>query len=320
MRFMRYPQYSPSKKPTVITIGNFDGIHIGHQALINKVTTYARINKLYSTVVTMQPSAVQYFRGNNTTTKLTAFRCKYQLLKELGVDIMCVLNFNSALAAYSPVEFIQRILIDGLNARHIIIGDDFKFGKNRAGDIHTLKDYCKPLGITITAITTVTRDNIRVSSSSVRHSLANSDFQAVEASLGRKFSITGKVSKGNQLGRTLGFPTINLKLGTQAVPINGVFCVTVRFNGGLEYFGAASIGTRPTIKNKANSRANILEVYILDFNKQIYGQNVEVLFHHKLRNEVEFDNLDELTRQINADVVQTRLFFDNKLTEPLREQ
>ena len=318
MIFIRYPQYSAQRNPSVVTIGNFDGIHKGHQTLIKKVVNYAGNNNLQSIVITMQPLAFQYFNSNNDTAILTPFKCKYDLVKLLGVDQICVLNFNKNLANYSPKEFIQKILINGLCAKHIIIGDDFKFGKNRAGDLMTLKQYCEPLGVSIDSMSTVLSNRARISSSQIRRDLANSDFQSVTAGLGRRFSIVGKVSKGQQLGRELNFPTINIKLGKRLVPIQGVFCVTVKFNNGFEHIGAASIGTRPTV----NGTTNLLEVHIIDFNKQVYGQNVEVLFHHKLRNEVKFESLDELKKHIYEDVQKTRLFFNNyrRNMESLREQ
>ena len=310
MRLIRYPQYISLVGPTVVTIGNFDGVHMGHQALIKKVTAYANKNNLQSVVITMRPLASQYFGGINKTAILTPFKCKYHLIKKLGVDVLCALNFNKNLAEYTAEEFIDKILIKGLKAQHIIIGDDFKFGKNRAGNLQILKNQCEPLGVSVSAIATVANKSKRISSSQIRQSLSNNEFKVAELNLGRKFSIFGKVSKGQQLGRKLNFPTINIRLGKRFVPINGVFCVTVKFTADFddrEYLGSASIGTRPTV----DGVANILEVYILDFNKQVYGRNVEVLFHHKLRNEVKFDSINELKRHINDDVIKTRLYFEN---------
>ncbi|MCF6288488.1 MAG: bifunctional riboflavin kinase/FAD synthetase [Proteobacteria bacterium] len=310
MKFIRYPQYRALNTGTVVTIGNFDGVHIGHQALIQQVTDFAQDNQLQSVVVTMQPLAAEYFAGKDKVALLTPFKCKYKLLKALNVDIVCMLNFNKTLSDYSAVEFIQNVLLDGLQARHIIVGDDFRFGKNRAGDFNTLKKYCQPLGSSVNNINSVTCNGDRVSSSKVRQYLFASNFLAVSKCLGREYCITGKVSQGQQLGRKLGFPTINLNLGVRKIPVNGVFCVKVRFADKQEYIGAANIGTRPTV----NGVTNILEVHILDFNKQVYRQNVEVLFYHKIRNEVKFDSLNELKRHINDDVNKTRQFF-NKMQQ-----
>lgn len=307
MKFLRYPQLTPFKKSSVVTIGNFDGVHLGHQALIKRATEIALKQSLQSVVVTMQPLASEYFNKNDKTIILTPFKYKYILIKKLSVDYLCVLNFNKNLAELTADEFIQSILIDGLNAKHIIIGDDFKFGKNRSGDIHLLRRYCEPLDISISAIETVANENQRISSSQVRNELALNHFKKVKGLLGRWFGITGRVTRGEQLGRTLDFPTINIKLKNRKLPLKGIYCVKVRFDNDKIYLGAASLGTRPTV----DGVEKMLEVYILDFNKQVYGQNVEVLFYHKIRNEVKFEGLEELKRHIKQDVIKTRLFFDN---------
>ncbi len=320
MKLIRYPQSAPLKQSSVLTIGNFDGVHIGHQTLINQVTQSAQKNDLQSIVVTMQPLPFQYFNKKQQVLILTPFKHKFKLIEKLGVDKLCILNFNHKLAQYSAHDFIQKVLIDGLRVRHIIIGDDFRFGKNRSGNIDTLKRYCQPLGILVDSITTVSKNKTRISSTHIRKTLKQGEFLSVKQCLGRYYSIIGKVSKGQQLGRELDFPTINIKLTKRHVLIEGIFCVMVKFTSKpqLLLMGAASIGTRPTV----GGTDKILEVHILDFNKQVYGQNVEVLFHHKLRNEVKFNTLSELKRHIKEDVIKTRLFFEeNKLTtESLRGQ
>jgi len=309
LKFVRYPNIHSFAKPSVLTIGNFDGVHIGHQALISKVRNIATKKDLEAVVVSMQPLASEYFAGKGLIPILTPFKSKYHLVKTLQVDKFCVLNFNAKLSELSATEFIQKILIEGLNAKHIVVGDDFRFGKNRQGDYTFLKQYCETLGIEVNHIETVLIKQIRISSSNIRKFLTMGNFSRVEEYLGRKYSISGKVSKGQQLGRKLNFPTINIKLGSRVLPLQGIFCVKVYFENGQKFNGAASIGTRPTV----NGTSNILEVHILDFNKQVYGQNVEVFFYHKLRNEVKFDGLDELKQHIKQDVIKTRLFFDNKI-------
>ncbi len=305
MKFIRYPRYLTCTKSSVITIGNFDGIHLGHQALINCVTKIAQPSNLQSVVVSMQPLASQYFAGKGNIAILTPFKTKYQLLKTLGVENFCVLNFNKNLAELSAIDFIQQILLDRLNAKHIVVGDDFRFGKNREGDFEFLKNHCQRYNVSVSSIETVSIKGSRVSSSVIRQLLRDGKFDQAKSYLGRRYSISGKISKGQQLGRELNFPTINLKLGKRVLPIAGIFCVKVVLNSTKTYLGAASIGTRPTV----NGSTNILEVHILDFNKQVYGQNVEVLFYHKIRNEVKFDSLDELKRHIKDDVIKTRLYF-----------
>jgi riboflavin kinase/FMN adenylyltransferase len=308
LKFIRYPISDSVSKESVVTIGNFDGIHKGHQALINQVTTFAKDNGLESIVVSMQPLASQYFAGKENIAILTPFKCKYSLIKNLQVDTFCVLNFNKALSEISAESFIQNILLNDLNAKHIVIGDDFKFGKNRQGDFNFLKSYCQTKNVSVANIDSVSDNSIRVSSSAIRTELSLSNFDTVKSYLGRRFSIAGKISRGQQIGRTLDFPTINIKLAKRVLPLKGIFCVKVMFETGDMHLGSASIGTRPTV----NGKGIILEVHLLDFNKQVYGQNVEVFFYHKIRNEVKFEGLEELKRHIKQDVIKTRLFFKNK--------
>ncbi len=306
MRFIRYPQQLTSADPSVLTIGNFDGVHLGHQALISRVVEIAQSLSLESTVVSMQPLASQYFAGKDKVAILTPFKNKYQLIKSFAVNNFCVLNFNKKLSELSAEDFIQLILLDGLKAKHIVVGDDFRFGKNREGSFEFLKNYCEHFNITVSSIDTVSIKESRISSSTIRQALNEGNFDLVKSFLGRRYSIFGKISKGQQLGRELNFPTINLNLGRRVLPLAGIFCVKVVFDSTEVYLGAASIGTRPTV----NGTTNILEVHILDFNKQVYGQNVEVLFYHKLRNEVKFDSLNDLKKQINDDVNKTRHYFN----------
>ncbi len=307
MKFIRYPHMLALSKPSVVTIGNFDGIHLGHQSLIKKVTDCAKANDLQSVVVSMQPLASQYFGGKDNIAIITPFKCKYKLLRNLDVEVFCVLNFNQTMSGFSAKQFIQEVLLTGLQAKHIIVGDDFRFGKDRTGNFKFLKNYCQAVGVCVDNIETISKNEIRVSSSNIRKELSLSNFDKVRSYLGRRYSIAGTISKGQQLGRTLNFPTINIKLGRRVLSIKGVFCVKVAFSNGKTYLGAANIGTRPTV----NGMSNILEVHILDFNKQVYGQKVEVFFYHKIRNEVKFDGLDELKKHIKDDVIKTRLYFDN---------
>jgi len=318
LKFIRYPNIKQQHKPSVVTIGNFDGVHVGHQALINKVVELASVKGLTSVVVSMQPLASQYFLGKHKVEILTPFKCKYKLIKTLKVDMFCVLNFNKSFSELSAEEFIEKILFNGVNAKHIIIGDDFRFGKDRVGDYNYLKEYCKSSGVMVDSINTVVRNTNRVSSSLVRESLSLNQFDLVKSYLGRRYSIAGRVRKGQQLGRTLNFPTININLANKVIVLEGIFCVKVAFSNGETHLGAASIGSRPTV----NGTTKILEVHILDFNKQVYGQNVEVFFYHKIRNEVKFDSLDELKRHINDDVIKTRQYFENNINNngALREQ
>lgn len=317
MKLIRYPQLNQYKEHSAVTIGNFDGVHLGHQSLIQRAVNIANSNNLQSVVVTMQPLAAEYFAKTNEVFVLTSFRQKFNLLKKLGISVSCFLNFNRRMADISAEDFVKKILIEGLNARYIIIGDDFCFGKNRKGDFRLLKQICSEYGIGVEQMPTCISSEERISSSLIRNLLQNDDFVRMPFLLGRFYSICGKISRGQQLGRQLGYPTINVNLNDRFIPIRGIYCVKVRFANGKEYQGSASIGTRPTV----NGQSVKLEVYILDFDKQVYGEFVEVLFYHKLRNEVKFESLQELKRHIYDDVVKTRLFFEEYTeTELLREQ
>jgi riboflavin kinase/FMN adenylyltransferase len=311
LKFIRYPQFCDLNKPSAVTIGNFDGIHLGHQYLIRQIVKRAKKDGLQSIVVTMSPLASQYFAGKDNVKIITPFKQKFKLFKDLKANVGCFLNFNDKLAHLEAEEFIQDVLIDGLNAQYILIGDDFRFGKKRKGDFQLLKSYCEDKNIVVDNISSVKVVGQRVSSSLVREKLKQSDFVSVKEFLGRDYSIIGKVSKGQQLGRELGYPTINIKLTNQSPPVEGIFCVSVKFDNGSLHYGAASLGYRPTV----NGTGKILEVHLLDFDKQVYGEIVEVLFHHKLRNEVKFGSLEELKQNIDEDVRQTRLFFQKQISK-----
>lgn len=309
MKFLRYPHKTPLAQPTVITIGHFDGVHLGHQKLFSQINQVKRDSGLRTVVVTMQPLASQYFLGKNNVPVITSFKQKYQLIKNCGVDYFCALNFNEKLANLSAHEFFYEIILRGLKAQHILVGRDFRFGKNRSGDTNELQKLCQQAGIELDVMADETIKQQRVSSTLIRERLAQGDFAFVQKALGRRFSISGKISKGEQLGRTIGYPTINLKIKNRKSPLRGVFCVKVKFSNGQIYSGAASLGTRPTV----NGVGEILEVYLFDFNKIVYGENVEVFFHHKIRNEVKFETLEQLKSKINDDVLKVRNYFSKTL-------
>lgn len=305
MKFIRYPELLESMPPSVITIGHFDGVHVGHQKLISKVKKYAEENNLAAILVTMEPLASQYFLGRGSVSIITPFRTKFKLIKQLELDAMCALNFNERLSSLAAKSFVEEIVINGLNAKHVIVGTDFRFGKNKEGDISFLSKTCQEHAVSVETISTVQLNHQKVSSTQIRDYLSSGDFQQVEESLGRKFSIEGTVIHGQKLGRELGFPTLNIPLKRYKSPIRGVFCVTVKFESGEIYNGAASVGTRPTV----NGSAELLEVYLFEFNKKVYGENVEVLFHHKIRNEVKFDSLDDMKSKIFEDVQMIKDYF-----------
>ena len=310
MQLIRYPQYKPlnlSSNMVVgscVTVGNFDGVHLGHQALITQVVNEARRAGKLSVVVCMQPMPLQYFKGSGAVEILTPFKQKFRLFESLGVDIMCLLNFNQQLAAMSAADFYRHIICTGLNAESVLVGDDFRFGVNREGDFRVLQALAQDDGVNVMQLETVVGHSQRVSSTAIRNNLRAGDFALAKAMLGREFSVEGRVAHGKKIGRTIGYPTINLELKHGAFPLHGIYIVEITIKG-VQYQAVASVGYNPTIGGNAKR----LEVYVLGFDQQIYGQCVEVLFYKKLRNEVEFDSLNALTSAIEEDVRLTQTFF-----------
>ncbi len=304
MQLIRYPQYQPTKLSSCVTIGNFDGVHMGHQALISQVVQQAKQSGRQSVVITMQPLPLQYFNDPYAVEILTPFKHKFLEFSHLGVDVMCLLNFNHRLAAMTASEFYQNIIRDGLKADSILVGDDFRFGANRQGDFAMLQTMADSDGIEVQRLNTIIKNGQRVSSTAIRQGLKAADFALAKAMLGRDFNVLGRVAHGRKIGRTIGYPTINLELKQGAFPLHGIYVVEINIAGHW-YPAVGSVGFNPSIGGNAKR----IEVYVLDFDQQVYGQCVEVLFYKKLRNEVEFDSLSALTSAIDDDVRLTRAFF-----------
>lgn len=293
---------------SVITIGNFDGIHLGHQALIKQTVQEAKRKNFISIVISFQKTAQQFF--GNQPAVLTNFREKYQLLKNLGVDYFLIINFNEKFANLSAFDFVQEVLLNQFKMHKIIIGDDFKFGKNRQGDFLYLQKLSQEKNFIVQASHSILQENIRVSSSKIRQTLAHGDLVTAQKCLGRQYSISGKVVVGKKLGRTLGFPTLNIALKDRKSPLMGIFIVQVKLQNKL-YNGVASIGINPTVESKNP----ILEVFLFDFNKQVYQQFVEVFFIKKIRDEKKFNNLEALKKAITKDCKIARRYFKNVFIE-----
>jgi len=294
----------------VVTIGNFDGVHIGHQHLLAKVREKARALGISSTVITFEPHPFEYFAKDNLTIpRLTRLREKFTTLARYGIDNVLILPFNHALANTSASDFVTQILVAKLAVKHIIIGHDFHFGYKRQGDIDFLCAEGKRLGFTAEALDPVTLDGNRVSSTWVRQALAVGDHASVKRLLGRPYTMQGRVAHGDKLGRQLGFPTLNIHLHRKLTPVHGVYAVSVH---GIEpsqaWPGAANIGTRPSV----DGTRCLLEVHLLDFNQEIYGRYIEVEFCKKLHDEVRYPNLDILKQHIAEDVETTRQFFERQ--------
>lgn len=297
----------PSAKGAVMTIGNFDGVHLGHQQLIKLVTEAAQTLGVPSLVMTFEPHPAEFFAPeSNTVSRLTRFREKFQALKSCGIDYVLVLPFNRFTAQLSANDFVEQVLANKLSASHVIIGDDFRFGRGRMGDIELLERLGKTHGFRVSALDTYEVQAERVSSTRLRQALASGDQRLAHALLGRAYTMMGRVRPGKQLGRQLGFPTANIYLHRHVTPILGVYAVLVHGVTDKPLQGAASLGTRPTI----DGTQTLLEVHLLDFNQDLYGRYVTVEFCHKLRDEERYSNLEDLKQQIAIDVEETRSYFN----------
>ena len=306
MEIIRYPHYRPLQADdNAVTIGNFDGVHLGHQSLIKKVVAKAKLIGGLSVVVTMHPLPIQFFNGKQSLALITSFKQKVKLMSDLGVDVLCVLNFNRKLASMTADKFFNEILVKGLKAQYLLVGDDFKFAANRAGDAEYLAHHCQQLGIRFEQQASVMLSQQRVSSSLVRSELLKGDFNQAQKFLGREYVVSGRVAHGKKLGRTLGFPTVNIHFKNGDSALHGIYVVCVRIKG-LWHQAVASVGYNPTVKD----RGKRLEVHVLDFSDDVYNEWVEVLFYKKLRNEVKFDGLSALQSAIEADVRAARQYFE----------
>lgn len=288
-------------RPCVASIGNYDGVHLGHQHVIDTLLKHSRRLSVRSTVITFEPLAKEFFLPNSVR-RLTTIEERAEFLFDLGVDQVLCIDFNSQFASYSPSDFVEDVLLKGLGVRHLCVGDDFRFGKNRVGDFELLKQLGVQHNFDVTAHETFELQGARVSSGRVRDALSEGDFNLVEALLGRPYIIDGTVSLGQQLGRTIDFPTANIVLPEMRMPINGVFAVKVTLNADREVGGVANVGVRPTVGGKENR----LEVHLFDFNDDLYGQVISVCFIKKIRDEHKFDSFDDLKRQIQKDAVLAR--------------
>ena len=292
--------------PTVLTIGNFDGLHLGHRAMLERLAAKAREMKLPAAVMTFEPHPRELFTPDQAPARLTSMREKLALLESCGVDRTYVCRFDRKLAALTADQFIDDVLVRGLGVRHVIIGDDFRFGRGRSGDFAMLERAGVAKGFSCEAMHTVEVEGERVSSSAVREALAAGDLEHAARLLGRPYVIAGRVVHGGKIGRQLGYPTANIQLKRKRLALTGVFAVTVSGLDKRHLPGAASLGVRPTL---GQGLKPVLEVHLFDFEREIYGAHVTVHFLHKLRDEARFESLDLLKAQIARDVAATRAYF-----------
>lgn len=290
----------------VATIGNFDGVHIGHCQVIERLAEAGRRLDLPVVVVLFEPQPREYFFPNEAPARLTRLREKLARLAELPIDQVLLLRFNRQLAMLPAESFIQDILLEGLRIKYLVIGDDFRFGRNRLGNFALLRQAGKEFGFEVVDTPSVLVDGRRVSSTSIRKALAAGDLARAARLLGRPYSVCGRVIHGAKRGRMLGFPTANILMRRKNTPVQGVFAVTMSGIGEHPLPGVANVGIRPTV---AGGRTVLLETYLLDFSGDLYGKQVEIVFRHKLRDEKRFDGLAELQAQIERDVMTARGYF-----------
>ncbi len=287
----------------VATIGNFDGVHAGHQAVLERLRAVGRRHQLPVVVITFEPYPAEYFQGEGAPARLTSLREKWRLVRDLGADRLICLHFNGRLANMSAAEFVDEILVRQLGIRHLIVGDDFRFGRGREGDFAFLRQAGDRHGFDVESTPTYELDGERVSSTRVRCALAEGRLDEAERLLRRPYAITGRVVHGDKLGRQLGYPTANLRF-RRPPPLRGIFAVEVEGVEGAR-FGVASLGTRPTV----DGTRTLLEVYLFDYAAELYGQVVTVVFRRRLREERRFDSVDALAEQIGRDADAAREYF-----------
>ncbi len=288
-------------KGCVLTIGNFDGVHLGHQRVIAALIAKAEALNLTPAVMVFEPQPRELFNPQNAPARLSRLRDKYNLLNKLGVKRLICVNFNREFANQTPEYFVEHVLVEKLGIKHLIIGDDFHFGKDRLGNFNMLLNAGEQFDFTVTDTASYKFLDCRISSTEIRHALQNDNLPEAKRMLGRPYSIVGRVVHGAKLGRNIGFPTANVLLKRCVSPVKGVYVVKVKVNK-KNYYGVANIGSRPTV----NGVRQQLEVHLFDFKQNLYGQQIEVALLEKIREEQRFASLDELTKQISKDSEQAR--------------
>jgi len=298
--------FTPASHHVALTIGNFDGVHRGHQAMISRLVEAAEDLALPPTVLTFDPHPREFFAPGSAPPRLSTLRDKLEMFSALGVARVHIARFDAGLAGLTASEFIDRVLVRSLGARWILVGEDFRFGRGRTGDLALLR--ASGRSFSVETMPTVTLGAQRISSTAIREALAKGDLKRAAEMLGRPYAISGHVAHGEKLGRSLGFPTANVRLQHKP-PLSGIFAVRVRGLSDEPRIGAASLGVRPTVKAGARP---LLEVFIFDFEQAIYGRRIRVQFLHKLRDEERFADLDTLAQQIRADVASVREYFSTR--------
>lgn len=295
----------PRHRGTVATIGNFDGLHLGHQAVLGQLAEQAAELGLPATVISFEPLSREFFMGEKAPPRLQRFRDKLLAMRRFSVDRLLCLRFDRRLAEQAAEAFVEELLVERLGVRYLVVGDDFRFGHGRAGDFQLLREMGARLGFQVAHMHSFVMDEERVSSTRVREALAQGKMDAAQRMLGRPYRLSGRVAHGDKRGRQIGFPTANLKLGPRPQAVRGVYAVEVF---GLEQDpvrGVANAGKRPTV----NGTQNRLEVHLFDYDGDLYGRQLHVDLLARIRDEQRFESLDALKAQIARDAEQARQFF-----------
>ena len=294
-----------SRTPCALTIGNFDGVHRGHQALLAQLRAQADRLNLPVVVILFEPQPGEYFMGNKAPARLSGLREKLAILRRCGVDFVCCLKFDQRLSLLSPKYFAQHYLFGNLRVKYLLLGHDFRFGSQRQGDVALLEELAISTAADVHTFANFLLDGQRVSSTAIRTLLQQGALELASKLLGRPFGICGRVIYGQGRGRQWGIPTANIRMHRVSLPLKGVFCVQVRTSSQQSFVGVANLGTRPTVDGSRNS----LEVHLFDFDQIIYGKLLQVNFMHKLRDEIKFTAVDALITQIHNDVAAAKAYF-----------
>ena len=291
-------------KGCVVTIGNFDGVHLGHLSVLEQLKRSSENLSLPALVMTFEPQPVEVLSPELAPARLIRWREKYHLLKAQSIDRLLCVRFNQAIAGLSAHDFVKDLLVERLGVKHIVIGDDFRFGCKRSGDFALLQQLGLQYGFTVEDTRSCQIEGIRVSSTAIRQAIANNQFELTEKLLGRPYSVWGTVIHGQKKGRTIGFPTANILLNRKVSPVQGVFVVKANVDG-QTYTGVANVGFRPTVAGKQNQ----LEVHLFDFSGDLYQKRIEVEFCNKLRDEKKFESFQALKHQIELDALAAKQYF-----------
>ncbi len=291
----------PEHHGCVATIGNYDGLHLGHREVLKQLVAQAREDRLPSLVMSFEPTPMEFFCHDKAPARLSTFREKVEQFGQLGVDRFFCVRFDWDLAEMSPEQFVRALLVEGIAVRHLVVGDDFRFGRDRSGDFETLLAAGRTYGFDVVDTPSYSVDGLRVSSTVVREALARGELALAEKMLGRRYSMSGRVTRGDQLGRKLGYPTANLRVGRRRPPLTGVYAVRV-LGLGPGRDAVASLGTRPTV----NGKEMRLEVHIFDFDEDIYGRHIQVEFVARLREERRFESVELMTQQLDRDAAEAQ--------------